>query len=826
MVGIPRAGGDGLQARAQSPMLRAWIRLLMLVGLTSCAVLVALPLASRLRPREPDLSVAARLKSGVLWSPAFLWEAALLVCGAVLVMVVLHYALRKLAPLLDTGAFAQAQFLDRMDRKYVDVAIVGAAALSLFLELALIRWQSSVLEFLAFYKNFSLLACFAGLGLGYALATRDRIPLLSVIPLLAWQFCFTMLTRLVPEVFRAVPFREQLAMGFGAADWPRTVVLFVFLTMIFVITALTFLPIGQLCGRLMERRGNLRAYGLNLLGSLLGVVLMLVASLLWTPPLVWFALCFLGVLLLQSRQRASLITGAVFTLICTVALAWWPIDRLWNRIYSPYQLLEIGADPDTGLTLIRAAGHYYQRIYDFSSPGLSPSLTRVRNYYDFPYKAQPVLDTVAVVGAGTGNDVAAALRGGAGWVDAIEIDPAILAAGTLNHPEKPYASPRTHAIVNDARSFLRGTDRKYDLIVYGLLDSHTLLSHGSSVRLDSFVYTVEGLRDARSRLKPGGMVSLSFSVLSDELGRKIYLMLQRVFDGRPPVCVSAGYDGAVIFLASNGKAWVLPPKLLQDTGFMERTSRYADSSLRASVSTDDWPFFYMPLRRYPVSYLIMIFQILALSLLVGGSFFRQLPKCSHLSFFFLGVGFMLIETKGITEMGLTFGNTWQVIGIVIAGILTMAFLGNCLIQWLAIRRSLVWYLFLWTALGIGWFAAGSGGFASTPLGRLETATLLTLPLLFSGIIFSTLLSNMRQISGIMAMNLLGAICGGLLEYNSMYFGFRALYVMAMICYVLAFVSDFAFKKREPATWRPTPGRLVTPRQVGAHDCNLDPAYRK
>ena len=45
---------------------------------------------------------------------------------------------------------------------------------------------------------------------------------------------------------------------------------------------------------------------------------------------------------------------------------------------------------------------------------------------------------------------------------------------------------------------------------------------------------------------------------------------------------------------------------------------------------------------------------------------------------------MLIETKGITEMGLTFGNTWQVIGIVIAGILTMAFLGNCAVQWLDI----------------------------------------------------------------------------------------------------------------------------------------------
>jgi len=150
---------------------------------------------------------------------------------------------------------------------------------------------------------------------------------------------------------------------------------------------------------------------------------------------------------------------------------------------------------------------------------------------------------------------------------------------------------------------------------------------------------------------------------------------------------------------------------------------------------------------------------------------------------------MLIETKGITEMGLTFGNTWQVIGLVISGILIMAFLGNCAVQLLDIKRPLVPYLLLVATLALGWFVARSGGFPSTPLGRLETSIVLTCPLFFSGIIFSILLSGKGQVSGIMASNLLGAICGGLLEYNSMYFGFRTLYVMAMVCYLLAFASE-------------------------------------
>jgi hypothetical protein len=82
--------------------------------------------------------------------------------------------------------------------------------------------------------------------------------------------------------------------------------------------------------------------------------------------------------------------------------------------------------------------------------------------------------------------------------------------------------------------------------------------------------------------------------------------------------------------------------------------------------------------------------------------------------------------------------------------------------------------------------------------------LLSLPLLFSGIVFSTLLSADRHIASIMAMNLMGAIVGGLLEYNSMYLGFQALYLLAMGCYLLAFVSDWMFIRKDA----PAPAKTV------------------
>ena len=56
------------------------------------------------------------------------------------------------------------------------------------------------------------------------------------------------------------------------------------------------------------------------------------------------------------------------------------------------------------------------------------------------------------------------------------------------------------------------------------------------------------------------------------------------------------------------------------------------------------------------------------------------------------------------------------------------------------------------------------------------------------------------------MNLLGAIVGGLLEYNSMYLGFQALYLMAMACYALAVVSQWIFVDQD-AAGTATPSRV-------------------
>ncbi len=721
-----------------------------------------------------------------------------------------YFLLIKLEPYLVEESYDQGAYLETITGPLLSVVIAGSAGLSLFLELAVIRWQGSIFVFFSFYKNYGLLACFAGLGLGYALSrNKGGIPLNLTPVLLAWQFgLLTFLRYGLPEssdTFATVPFREQLNMGLRTATAAQNRAVYLLLAVTFLLTALAFIPIGQLCGKLMENTGQLSAYGLNLFGSLIGVSLMFVASLLWTPPVVWFGVGFLTLCLFLRPRPKALYVGIATAIVAVVILAW-PVNPLWNRVYSPYQLLEIGFS-DTGQMLIRAGGHYYQRVQNLSiaaDGGTSdPKLQLIRDYYDLPYRFHPGPNEVAVVGAGAGNDVAAALRSGARHVDAIEIDPAILLAGKMNHPEKPYEDSRVRPVVNDARSFLRNTTARYDMIVYGLLDSHTLLSAGSSVRLDSFVYTIEGLREARARLKEDGVLSLSFTVVSDDLGVKIYRMMQEAFDGKEPICISSVYDGSFVFVQSKHGDLKIPQWLVGQTAFTDGAPYFRNPAAKVDVSTDDWPFFYMPRRVYPTSYLTALGLILLLSFVLHASFGQRRPQTSHFAFFFLGAGFMLVETKGITEMGLTFGNTWQVIGIVVASILVMAFLANNVVRYLRLSNPYPAYLLLIASVAVGWWVARGGGFPSTVAGRIGTAFVLTCPLFFSGIVFSTLLSVERRISSAMSMNIMGAMVGGVLEYNSMYFGFHFLYLLAIGLYAAALLSTLARRSGPSPVSAPT-----------------------
>src|SRR5207248_3774945 len=150
------------------------------------------------------------------------------------------------------------------------------------------------------------------------------------------------------------------------------------------------------------------------------------------------------------------------------------------------------------------------------------------------------------------------LQNGAKYIDAVEIDPVIQEIGKDVHPNQPYSDPRVHVHINDARAFLRTTRQKYDVIVFGTLDSQTLLSGMSSVRLDNYVYTVESFASARARLKPDGTLLAYHMSAKSYIAANIYQILGEAFGAPPGVTFAPGYLFNYVFVAGAG-AKAVPP---------------------------------------------------------------------------------------------------------------------------------------------------------------------------------------------------------------------------------------------------------------------------
>ena len=79
---------------------------------------------------------------------------------------------------------------------------------SLFLELLIIRWISTEIRVFAYFKNMALIACFLGLGIGYATARRYKSMWISLIVL--WLLVLSLRMPFVPP--EKLPFSHLTAL--------------------------------------------------------------------------------------------------------------------------------------------------------------------------------------------------------------------------------------------------------------------------------------------------------------------------------------------------------------------------------------------------------------------------------------------------------------------------------------------------------------------------------------------------------------------------------------------------------------------------------------
>ncbi len=119
---------------------------------------------------------------------------------------------------------------------------------------------------------------------------------------------------------------------------------------------------------------------------------------------------------------------------------------------------------------------------------------------------------VLLLGAGGGDGVLMALRHGAGRIDAVELNPrmtAFVAHTYADFAGRIYDDPRVTVHTAEARGFVAQNDRQYDLIQIGLLDSFAAAGSGVQALNESYLYTVEALREYIDDLGPGGLLAIT-----------------------------------------------------------------------------------------------------------------------------------------------------------------------------------------------------------------------------------------------------------------------------------------------------------------------------
>jgi SAM-dependent methyltransferase len=399
---------------------------------------------------------------------------------------------------------------------------------------------------------------------------------------------------------------------------------------------------------------------------------------------------------------------------------------------------------------------------------------------------------VLIVGAGAGNDAAAALRAGATQVHAVEIDPVIYRWGRERHPNHPYDSPKVEATIDDARAFFRRGEGPYDIVWFGLLDSHTNPSAYTNVRLDHFIYTRESFADVKRLLAPDGVVVLFFAAQTRWIIDRLAGLLGETFGARPltavfkPPSPCLGWGGVMLIGGS--------PEALKRVAARAAAAGPLDPPLMTSVplldyptklTSDDWPYLYLKVPSIPTYHFVVAIIALLIGLALRRRLFRP-GEALEMPMLLLGAGFMLLEVAGVSRAALLFGTTWTVNAYVIAAILAMTLLAN----YIASRHKVN---------PVGWPFAGLAvaivALALVPISWLAELPIaariavggafLALPVLFSGLIFVSLWTRSRRKDLAIGSNLLGALVGGIASMLTMLVGFRALALLTLAVYLMA-----------------------------------------
>lgn len=666
------------------------------------------------------------------------------------------------------------------------VRLFLTSATILFVELLLIRWIPANVVYVGYFSNFVLMASFLGIGLGILLGrARPRLPVSPFALLLFGVVVLVLRAQLNIQIDPENQIFFGLELNKNAADVNFLVLPLVMALVVALMTTLA-LPLGGM----LRSMPPLRAYGIDIAGSLTGIGAFGLMSILGLEAIVWFAMAavLLSFLALGRGITAwSAIPAAAMVGVLVVVGA----EARGPDLWSPYYRISAY---DAGDRQVSARSGSDDRPVHLGVNGIgfqsmaaaTDSANNVLHSQVYRWFPERTFERVLIIGAGSGTDATLALYRGSGHVDAVEIDPVIARIGRDFHPDRPYDDPRIEVHIDDGRAFLRRSTERYDLIIFGLTDSLTLVTSTANLRLESFLFTEESFAAARDHLDEDGVFVMYNSYRESWLVARLQGLVTRVF-GHEPILWLDGPWRAVIGSGPGVEQAVARGEVAD---VVDQLPPFG--GLPPTPATDDWPFLYLRNPGIAPYYLAALGILLAFAIVAvtAASRATRIPLRRGFSphFFVLGMAFLLLETRSLVTFSLLFGTTWSVNALVFFAILLSVLVAIGISARFPVRRAAPLYVGLFGTLALAWLLPPEQLLLDPPALRYTIAAALAFaPIMFANLVFAHSFRDTAAADMAFASNLLGAMVGGALEYLALLTGYRALLVVVAGLYALAYL---------------------------------------
>ncbi len=460
-----------------------------------------------------------------------------------------------------------------------------------------------------------------------------------------------------------------------------------------------------------------------------------------------------------------------------------------------------------------------------------------------PFRLVPGAETL-IIGPGGGPDVVAALASGARKVTAVEMNPLMLKF-VRNYGARAanlYDRPDVEAVVSEGRNFISRTDRKFDIILLGFVDSWASVASGGLSLSENYLYTSEAFHAYYDHLTDNGMLVIlrwdsdvprlvSNSVanlgpeaasqrivtlmekqtVTDQPSQMLFMLRKRPFTAAETAEIKEKWSQANPIVMPGGPA----PPLIGDVlaGKLTLDQYEAQSPRFVGPVDDDSPFYFAVERPFgmPEAIANSLFTwllgpsvgMLAVFALFGRPRETTIGPYANSVVYFaaLGFGFITVELALLQNLILLVGHPIFTLSVLLFTLLAMGGIGSALS-----RRVPMWIACISVAVIGGLQAIALPQLVPELLwlplwGRIACAILLIAPLgLVMGMPFP---SGLRQTGGSLpeppfywGLNGIMSVIGSITTvFVALMSGFQAAMLMGSACYLIAaFASKRAFRE--------------------------------